>query len=140
MTDTKQIEHCDHPVAQPLSRNDVIEECARTCNERASHHASAIREEEADECADAIRALKQQAPESASALKFANHIINGVFEGGDWDGGELQSLAVQYGLLKPVEMKEPCAEEGCQCVANGADFPAICYRKTYLAAMGKEKP
>lgn len=65
------------------------------------------------------------------ALQFANHVINGVFEGGDWDGGELQSLAVQYGLLKPVEMRERCGE-ACSCAENGADFPATCFRKTYL--------
>ena len=72
------------------------------------------------------------------AMKFADHIINGMFEGGDWDGGDVQELAVAYGLLVPEEMAGPCREEGCQCAKNGAEFPEICYRKTYLAAITKE--
>lgn len=73
------------------------------------------------------------------ALKFADHIINGIFEGGDWDGGDLQDLAVQYGLLEQMEMQAPCCDEGCQCAQNGADFPTMCYRKTYLAALSQSE-
>lgn len=66
-------------------------------------------------------------------VQFIDHIINGVFEGGDWDGCALQNMAVRYGLLKPVEMQAPCSDEGCQCAQMEADFPVICYRKTYTA-------
>jgi hypothetical protein len=67
-----------------------------------------------------------------AALQFADEIINGVFEGGDWDGGELQDLAVKYGLLKPEVMQEACGDEECACRYNGSSFPTECYRKTYL--------
>jgi hypothetical protein len=91
----------------------------------------------AEAAGDALAELDAPSQPSAAsgrelpeALEFANHVINGVFEGGDWDGGELQSLAVQYGLLQPTEMQERCGEN-CPCAENGADFPATCYRKTY---------
>lgn len=92
---------------------------------------------------DAIRYrfLMQQNPlpawvggDGKKALAFADHIIMGMFEGGDWDGAEVQELAVKYGLLKPEEQAGPCGEE-CSCASNGAEWPSICYRKTYLAAI-----
>jgi hypothetical protein len=69
-----------------------------------------------------------------AALEFADHIINGVFEGGDWDGSDLQDLAVKFGLLRIETMPEACSEE-CACRCNGSTFPTECYRKTYLAAI-----
>jgi len=93
--------------------------------------------------ADTVASLiKADAPahsdkHAGRALQFANHIINGAWEG-DWDGGAVQDLAVQYGLLKPTEMAEPCSG-GCGCREHGADFPTTCYRKTYLAALAAEK-
>lgn len=78
--------------------------------------------------------------ERDAALKFADHIINGIFEGGDWDGGDVQELAENYGLLKPETMQAPCNEDGaCQCAQNGAEFPSTCYRKTYVAAITANK-
>lgn len=73
-----------------------------------------------------------QVPQDA-ALQFADHIINGAFDGGDWNGGDLQDLAADYGLLKLEEMAAPCSEEeqGCRCARDGADFPVCCFRKTY---------
>lgn len=62
-------------------------------------------------------------------------------DGGDVDGFEFQRIAEQCGLLKEVLMNESCGEN-CQCEEMGADFPAVCYRKTQLyrdcvAAIGK---
>jgi hypothetical protein len=71
-----------------------------------------------------------------AALAFADHIISGMFEGGDWPGDEVQELAIKHGLLKQETMNEPCGEDGaCQCALNGAQFPGICYRKTYMAVL-----
>jgi hypothetical protein len=47
---------------------------------------------------------------------------------GDVDGGSLQELGVQTGVLEIVEAKGPCAEEGCMCAAMGGDWPVDCYR------------
>lgn len=80
-----------------------------------------------------------QAGASDAALKFSDHIINSMFEGDDWGGGDVQELAVKYGLLKPEERPEPCGES-CKCAQNGAEFPSICYRKTYLAAIKAMAP
>jgi len=78
--------------------------------------------------------------ERDAALKFADHIINGMFEGGNWDGGDVQELAVKYGLLKPETMQGPCNLDGaCQCAQNSAEFPSTCYRKTYVAAMAAQQ-
>jgi len=45
---------------------------------------------------------------------------------GDVDGGSLQEMAEQCGLLVTVMVTEPCGEN-CSCVENG-DFPQYCLR------------
>ena len=47
---------------------------------------------------------------------------------GDVDGGWLQETGVQTGVLQIIEVKEPCAEEGCACAATCGDWPVDCYR------------
>ena len=63
---------------------------------------------------------------------FANDVIGD--EPGDVDGGTLQDLAEKHGLLKRVEMKGPCREEGCACAGmlDAEDWPSVCYRRTSL--------
>lgn len=63
---------------------------------------------------------------------FANDVIGD--ELGDVDGGTLQDLAEKHGLLKRVEMKGPCREEGCACAGmlDAEDWPSVCYRRTSL--------
>jgi hypothetical protein len=75
----------------------------------------------------------QSVRSEADTLKFANIIINGVLEGSDWDGGTVQDIAESCGLLKKVMAQESCGA-GCQCAETVADFPTICYRKTYASA------
>lgn len=83
-----------------------------------------------------IAAAQVQEEVRDQALQFADHIINGMFEGGDWDGASVQELAIKYGLLKQETMSEPCGDDGaCQCAKNVPFFPAICYRKTYSATI-----
>jgi len=66
------------------------------------------------------------------ALKaFANDMINACFEGGSFDGGDIQDIAAKHGLLRVESRDEECGEV-CACREYG--FPAECYRKTDLIA------
>lgn len=66
-------------------------------------------------------------------LAFVDRLIDGAFDGGSFDGGDIQELATEHGLLQVQDMPEPCGE-GCRCAQDVPFFPAQCYRKTYLAA------
>jgi hypothetical protein len=57
---------------------------------------------------------------------FANELM----EFSDIDGGDLQDLAVEFKLLQPFEVDEPCGEN-CICAEYGG-WPQTCYRKTRL--------
>ena len=58
---------------------------------------------------------------------FAIEMINASFEGGSFDGGDIQDIAVKHGLLR-IEQREDECGEACACRDYG--FPAECYRKT----------
>lgn len=60
---------------------------------------------------------------------FAVEMINASFEGGSFDGGDIQDIAVKHGLLR-IERREDECGEACACREYG--FPAECYRKTSL--------
>ncbi|MGF6153969.1 hypothetical protein [Pseudomonas fluorescens] len=62
---------------------------------------------------------------------FANELINGSLEGGSFDGGDIQDIAVKHGLLR-IESRDKECGEICACREFG--FPAECYRKTDLIA------
>lgn len=68
---------------------------------------------------------------------FAVEMVNASFEGGSFDGGDIQDIAVKHGLLR-IEQREDECGEACGCREYG--FPAECYRKTPIldAAAGKE--
>lgn len=51
---------------------------------------------------------------------------------GDIDGGSLQEMAIECGLLHEVEVTEPCDPESCRC-AEWDDFPQKCLRYTEAA-------
>lgn len=68
------------------------------------------------------------------ALRMIDTIIDAAFDGGNYDGSEIQDMAVEHGLLKQEEMKEPCSGN-CTCLEAGAEFPTQCYRKTYRQAL-----
>lgn len=64
---------------------------------------------------------------------FAVEMINASFEGGSFDGGDIQDIAVKHGLLR-IERRDDECGEACACREYG--FPAECYRKTpVLSAM-----
>lgn len=46
----------------------------------------------------------------------------------DIDGGDFQDLAIKHGILRGVEVTEPCSPV-CNC-AEWDDFPQTCYRST----------
>ncbi|WP_330208642.1 hypothetical protein [Pseudomonas sp. Z13] len=58
---------------------------------------------------------------------FAVEMINASFEGGSFEGGDIQDIAVKHGLLQ-IEQREDECGEACACREYG--FPAECYRKT----------
>lgn len=64
-----------------------------------------------------------------SLKAFANELIAAAFEGGSFDGGDIQEIAVKHGLLRIKQRAEECGEV-CACREYG--FPAECYRKTDL--------
>jgi hypothetical protein len=49
------------------------------------------------------------------------------WDGGALDGGELQQMLVEAGVLIDVIADEPCGPD-CRC--RDAGWPAICYRLT----------
>lgn len=63
---------------------------------------------------------------------FAGRVLlntRGENLGCDLDGGEVQEMAEECGLLHRVKVTEPCREEGCQC-AEYNDWPVDCHRTT----------
>lgn len=58
---------------------------------------------------------------------FAVEMVNASFEGGSFDGGDIQDIAVKHDLLC-IEQREDECGEGCSCREYG--FPAQCFRKT----------
>ena len=64
---------------------------------------------------------------SEKMRRFVDAIIEGVFDGGDFDGGDLQEMLVKCGLLIPTQRTAPC-DDACRCI-DGADDGEIvtCY-------------
>lgn len=63
---------------------------------------------------------------------FARYMVDAALDGGDVDGGTIQEIAHQYGLLTKREMKGPCREpeEGYCACAFESGFPVECYQPT----------
>lgn len=73
--------------------------------------------------------------------RFAREIMQREFEGYDLDGGILQDIALQCGVIVEVTMLKPCSEgmedEGfCACADAGCEFPTKCF---HLAENLKEE-
>ena len=71
--------------------------------------------------------------ERAQLNAFAVEMVNASFEGGSFDGGDIQDIAVKHGLLQ-IEQREDECGEACACREYG--FPAQCYRKTEVLGDG----
>jgi hypothetical protein len=63
----------------------------------------------------------------AGLLRFARRCIESAWEGGGFEGDDLQDLAEECGLLEPTAVTAPCNPECCACADYG-DFPTTCYR------------
>ena len=57
---------------------------------------------------------------------FAREILDPERRYGEWDGADLQELAIKHGLFVEIPVTEPCGE-ACIC-AEVDDFPQTCYR------------
>lgn len=68
--------------------------------------------------------------------EFAVEMINASFEGGSFDGGDIQDIAVKHRLLR-IERREVECGERCACREYG--FPAECYRKTPILGAGPKE-
>lgn len=87
----------------------------------------------ADERCNQLAASCAMLPVTDSRLlAFVDRLIDGAFDGASFDGGDIQELATEHGLLQVQDMPEPCGE-GCRCAQDVPFFPAQCFRKTYLA-------
>lgn len=60
---------------------------------------------------------------------FSNELISASYEGGSFDGCDIQDIAVRHGLLR-IERRDKECGEACACREYG--FPVDCYRKTAL--------
>lgn len=84
-----------------------------------------------EDWSDSFPVYREQ-PSQDNALKaFANDMITAAFEGGSFDGGDIQDIAVKHGLLRIEQRTEECGDV-CACRSEGDGFPAECYRKTAL--------
>lgn len=66
---------------------------------------------------------------------FALELIDGAWEGGSFDGGDIQEAGVRHGLLTVEQRQESCGEH-CDCAEHG--FPAECYRLTPALAAHRQ--
>ena len=95
---------------------------------RVAHHYKEAMESATIACAYAEEAGKLRA--------FAQAVLGDWPDCGTLDGGDIQTLAENHGLLTPTTPCEPCGES-CTCLEYyGADDFArgevLCYRKTRL--------
>jgi hypothetical protein len=76
----------------------------------------------------ARRAAKAVAMKATRKLKtLAAKLVEVCWDGGSLDGGELQGLLEEAGVLTAVIADEPCGAD-CRCRACDATPPSICYR------------
>jgi len=74
------------------------------------------------------------------AVKTLVHkLAERTWEGGELDGGELQDLLLEAGILVPVEVAEPCGEN-CNCADYDCEFPTTCNRLAPEWARTKMEP
>ena len=93
---------------------------------------AAMLEYESSRATQNADAPAQGAPTAEQSLiKFAIVCLEAHREhgGNDLDGGFLQDAAEECGVLKEVQVSEPCDPNGCYCAEYyGDDFPNTCLR------------
>jgi hypothetical protein len=63
----------------------------------------------------------------AAIKNLVHKLAERCWEGGEVDGGELQDLLSEAGVIVPTTVDEPCGED-CNCADYDAEFPTTCYR------------
>lgn len=88
-----------------------------------------------EEFSAAVEEFDRGPQEEIDALRAFAKAVMEVWPMGDLDGGTLQELAEQHGMLKPETRHEPCGE-ACSCreYADAQEWEGgvVCYRKTPL--------
>jgi hypothetical protein len=84
-------------------------------------------------CGHAVKMDGHKAPECpychiARLEAFARELLALSDFRNDIDGGDFQDLAIKHGILRGVEVTEPCSPV-CNC-AECDDFPQTCYLST----------
>ena len=88
-------------------------------------------------CAIRLKKRVEQLETERDQLKaFAVEMINASFEGGSFEGGDIQDIGVKHVLLR-IERREAECGERCACREYG--FPAECYRKTPILGAGQSE-
>lgn len=78
-----------------------------------------------------VRVERAAAP--SPLAEFFRRAWETASEGRELDGSQIQEWGEQLGLLRGIEVTEPCGD-GCNCdEMTGGDFPMTCYRPTDLA-------
>lgn len=81
---------------------------------------------------DALQQRLAEAEKRAGALAaFAIEMVSASREGGSFDAGDIQDMAVKHGLLV-IEPRQTECGEYCACSEYG--FPSDCYRNSLLLA------
>jgi hypothetical protein len=96
-----------------------------------------------DLCGQAVKDVRvelafstpQPGPDVRALAAFALELIYGAWEGGSFDGGDIQEAGVRHGLLTVEQRQESCGEH-CDCAEYG--FPSECYRLTPAIAAHRQ--
>lgn len=79
--------------------------------------------------------IPQPGPDVRGLAAFALELIDGAWEGGSFDGGDIQEAGVRHGVLTVEQRQESCGEH-CDCAEYG--FPSECYRLTPAIAAHRQ--
>ncbi|MGE6320585.1 hypothetical protein ACQKEF_09940 [Pseudomonas oryzihabitans] len=132
--DHSEINRLKIELAEAVGLLRYSQEIARLFDDEHTAEVGRFLTRHAKEEQQETRAALATQPAAGEPVAFANELISGALQGGDFSGADIQELAVKHGLLREERREEPCRDEGCACAEYG--FPTECYRKTAaLAAM-----
>lgn len=80
-----------------------------------------------------LRAVQEDVwREFVQLRRFVGLVMHESRDGDDMDGGTVQSIAEQCGILNPVQVTKSCAGEDGYCACEEYGFPTTCYQFTRL--------
>lgn len=93
--------------------------------------------EKAKQMLPRMRSLLVQREKELAALRgFAVDVMK-FWPDYDLDGGDLQEIAEKFGLIKPIQVSEPCGPS-CSCAEYDSTFPTTCYRRQPIISPNPE--